>query len=285
MHALIKNLKWWLLLGLALATSFIWSAVFAEERAGVLTIAFLDVGQGDATFIEAPNGNQVLIDGGSGKQVLGELAKLLPAHDRSIDVVIATHPDSDHIGGLSEVLKRYDVGTILRSGAINDTAVYDSLNAAIKSRGVRDVLARRGMRLMLDKDVSLEVLFPDRDVSRANPNEASIILRLVYGETEAMLTGDASKRIEQYLASRDGKRLQSDILKVGHHGSKTSSARNFVGFVSPEYAVISASCDNRYGHPHQEVLDTFSHFTINVLTTCEAGTIVFETDGAVLRLK
>lgn len=283
MQSFVKNLKWWLLLGLILTTFFIWSAVLAEERGGTLTVAFLDVGQGDATYIEAPNGNQVLIDGGAGKQVLGGLTKLMSVHDRSIDIVIATHPDADHIGGLSEVLERYDVTAILRSGAINDTNVFRTLNATIEEQGVTETVARRGMQMVLDEDVRLEILFPDRDVSGTDPNEASVIAQLVYGETEIMLTGDASKGIENYLVSLYGKGLQSDVLKVGHHGSKTSSSQNFIGFVSPEYAVISAGCDNRYGHPHQEVLATLAQFDIKTLSTCVDGTIVFETDGDTLR--
>jgi len=225
-----------------------------------------------------------LIDGGAGQAVLRELGKMLPAHDRSIDVVMATHPDQDHIGGLPEVLGRYSVSHVLRSGAANETGAFRALNTAVeRERGAQALLARRGTQVNLGAGVHFDILFPDRDVSRTDPNDASIIGRLVYGEVEVMLTGDAPRSIEQYLISLGGRALESDILKAGHHGSRTSSAEQFIGFVAPEYTIISAGCDNRYGHPHQEVLNTLTRFNIEVFGTCEEGTIVFETDGVLLR--
>jgi len=286
MSSIAEHSRWLLLLGLALTNVFVWQAVFAEERNSVLTIAFLDVGQGDAIFIEAPSGNQLLIDGGRGSAVLRELGRLLPLHDRSIDVVIATHPDADHIGGLPGIINSYDISYVFRSGAVNDTGAYRALGEAVEDEtGVHVLLARRGMRINLGAGAYFDILFPDRDVSKADPNDASVVGRLVYGQTEVMLTGDAPKTIEQYLVSLEGGNLESDILKAGHHGSNTSSGELFVGFVSSRYAVISAGCGNSYGHPHEEVLDTLSRFDIETLSTCEEGTIVFETDGATLRLR
>ncbi|HEX9608835.1 MAG TPA: MBL fold metallo-hydrolase, partial [Candidatus Paceibacterota bacterium] len=215
--------------------------------------------------------------------VLRELGKQLPAHDRSIDIIVATHPDQDHIGGLPAVLERYAISYVFRSGAVHDTSVYRAFNTAIQNEdGIQEVLARRGTRIDLGGGAYFEILFPDRDVSKADPNDASIVGRLVYGEIEVMLTGDAPNSIERYLVSLDGKALGSDILKIGHHGSKTSSSNEFIGFVGPDYGIISAGCDNRYGHPHQDVLSVLAHFDIEILGTCEEGTIVFEADGATL---
>jgi len=279
MQNLLKNLQFWLLAALLVANMFIWYAIWTEENGGVLTVAFLDVGQGDAIFIEAPNGNQLLIDGGPTKGVLTELSKLMPLYDRSIDVVIATHPDKDHIGGLIEVLERYEVDVVLRSGAENDTGVYHVLNGSIEREDALEILARRGQRLVLDDGVFLDILFPDRDVTDFDPNDASVVARLVYGETTFLFTGDAPKSIEEYLASLGDDAVESDVLKVGHHGSKTSSSEYFLAAVLPQIAVISAEQDSRYGHPHAEVLEALEAYKAEVVETSKLGTIVFTSDG------
>ena len=268
---------------LGVATFFVWYEVLAREGPGVLTVAFLDVGQGDAIFIEAPNGSQVLIDGGVGMSVVRALGSIMPWHDRSIDVVIATHPDLDHIGGLPEVLARYDVGMVLESGVIDEGADQQAFLAAVEREGLATVHARHGMVLALDEDVHLTILFPDTDVSYFEPNTASIVARLSYGNTAFLFTGDAPASIETYLAGRYGEYLASDVLKLGHHGSRTSTHELFVGFVAPRYGIVSASCGNSYGHPHADVLDTLARFDVTVLQTCTEGTIVFTSDGTKVR--
>ena len=279
-----KSIKLYLLLGLFILNIFIWSIIFGSEG-GKLTVAFLDVGQGDAVYIEAPNGNQVLIDAGSSKAVLRQLGKVMPFYDRSIDVVIATHPDKDHIGGLPDVLARYDVDFILDSGRAGASATYKELYTLVDALGVQSIQAKRGMVVMLDDDVHLNILFPDRDVPELESNTASVIAQLVYGETEFMLTGDSPKAIESYLVMLDGGNLESDVLKVGHHGSKTSSAEVFIGYVQPKYSVISADRNNKYGHPHNEVINTLEQFGSVILSTGDSGIIVFESDGENVFLK
>lgn len=279
MIGLRKHARWYLLGALIFANVLIWYALIQGSGKGILTVAFLDVGQGDAIYIEAPNGNQLLIDGGRGKGMLRELATVMPFYDRSIDVVLATHPDQDHIGGLPELLTRYEVGTILRSGAVADTGVYHALNEAIQAKDTKEILARRGMRIHLSDNVYLDILFPDRDVTEFKPNDASLVARLVYGDAEFIFTGDAPKAIEEYVASLDGSLLRSDVLKVGHHGSKTSTSKLFLGAVLPSIAVISVEENSRYGHPHEEVLETLAEFDVEVVATSEEGTIVFESDG------
>lgn len=283
MESVKKNIKLYLLLGLFVLNIFIWSVIF-EQESDKLTVAFLDVGQGDATYIEAPNGNQVLIDSGANKSVLRQLNKVMPSYDRSIDVVMATHPDKDHIGGLPDVLARYDVDFILDSGRESDSAIYQELLQLTGVLDVKNIEARRGMVVVLDDDVHLNILFPDRDVPGLESNTASVIAQLVYNDTEFMLTGDSPKSIEEYLVMLDGESLESDVLKVGHHGSKTSSAEAFVGFVQPKYSVISAGKDNKYGHPHEEVINTLEQFGSVILST-KKGLIVFESDGENVFLK
>lgn len=273
-----ENLKQYFLLGLFVLNIFIWFIVF-DKNDNKLMVAFLDIGQGDAIFIEAPNGNQILIDGGPNKSVLRELNKIMPFYDRSIDVIIATHPDKDHIGGLPEIIDRYSVDFVVESGAKNDTGVSLAFENAILQNHIKQIFAKRGMRVNLGRGVFLNILFPDRSVSEVESNTASIVAQLVYGNTKFMLTGDSPKTIENYLVMLDSEKLKSDVLKVGHHGSKTSSSEMFLGLVSPKYSVISAGTGNSYGHPHKEVIDILNQFASNILNTQNKGTIIFKSDG------
>jgi len=233
-----------------------------------LSVYFLNVGQGDAIFIQAPNKVQVLIDGGPNSSVLRELTKVMPIYDRYIDVVIMTHPDADHVGGLNDVLKRYKVGMVFEPGVFASTTAYTSFKNKTKT-----TLMRRNDRIILDDDVFLDILFPDRDTAGWETNTASIVSRLVYGNSSVLLTGDAPAKIEKFLVKYDD--LKSDILKLGHHGSNTSSAEEFLAEVSPEYAIVSAGKDNRYKHPHPLVIDRVRKYTKNILSTAEEGTIHF----------
>ncbi len=265
---------------LTLANAFIWYGVFREERGNELRVAFLDVGQGDSIYIEAPNGNQLLVDGGSGTRALSALSQVMPSYDNSIDALLATHPDKDHIGGLTFVLERYQIGIVFLNGARSDTAAWQSFEKKIDESGARKIIARRGMRVNLSKDIYFDILFPDVDVSNfKETNEGSIVGKLVYKNESFLLTGDSPIKIEQHLVARDGKNLNANVLKLGHHGSRTSSSESYLGFVSPEYAIISAGCKNSYGHPHKEVLQLLDKFKIPKLSTCDSGTIVFTTDG------
>ncbi len=274
----------YILLLLLIVNVFVWSSVL-EKDGGQLTVAFLDVGQGDAIFIEGPNGNQVLIDGGNGASVLRELSGVMPFYDRSIDLVIASHPDQDHIGGLVDVLSRFDVGAVMQTEVVSDTSVYSALNAEVDASGTARVVARRGQRVVLGGDAFLEILFPDRSTTEWDANDASIVARLVYGDTSFMLTGDAPKKMEEYIVLMEGRGLKSDVLKLGHHGSKTSTSEMFLAAVAPTYAIISAGKDNRYGHPHKEVMDRIEQFGIIPLITYEKGTLIIESDGQQVFLK
>ena len=274
-----NKFKLYFLLGFLVANIFIWHTVAMEDRRGVLKVSFLDIGQGDAIFIEAPNGNQVLIDGGSNKAVLKELGKVMPFYDRTIEAVIATHPDKDHIGGLIEVLKNYRTDFVMEPGVSSDTGAFQELEKTIKEKNLPKILARRGMSLSLGEGVYLNILFPDRDNEDWETNTASIVTKLTYGDTSFLLTGDSPIAIEKYLSMIDGKNLKSDVLKAGHHGSRTSTSESFASLVSPEYAVISAGKDNRYGHPHKEVLDILEKIKATILKTYELGTISFSSDG------
>lgn len=267
------------LIVLTCATLVVWSLVLASAPPGVLTVAFLDVGQGDAIYIETPHGNQLLIDGGKGRAVLRELGTRLSFYDRTLTAVLATHPDTDHIGGLPELFARFSIGMFLEPGVHDDGADAVALLHAVTDEGLSPVYARAGTTLMLDEGVALTFLFPEGDVSTFETNTGSVVAHLSYGDTSFLFTGDAPASIERYLAGTYGSLLKSDVLKLGHHGSDTSTAVEFLGFVSPRYGIISAGCDNPYGHPHRDVLTRLKQFEVRALSTCEHGTIVFESDG------
>ncbi len=267
------------ILVLLVATLCIWYAAIREDGRGLLTVSFLDVGQGDSVFIQAPGGRQVIIDGGPDSSVLRQLGRVMPWYDHSIDVLVATHPDADHISGLIDVLGRYNVAMIVQSGVQGSTDMWRTFNSDAGDEGAQLVEAERGQVFELGGGARLEILFPDRAVPGVETNVGCVIARLVYGTTAFMLPCDTTKEIEQYLVQLDGANLKSDVLKAAHHGSKTSSSAFFLGYVNPEYGIYSRGCDNKYGHPAQQTIDMFARFQIPTLDTCKEGTITFVSDG------
>lgn len=253
---------------------FLW---FSNDK--VLSVSFLDVGQGDAILIQSPGGVDMLIDGGADRSVLRELPKKLGVLDRTIDFVIATHPDMDHIGGLSDVLSRYTVSYVVQPGIPSDTSAAKRFEEAVLNEpNVESIIARRGMRFDLGGGVFAEVLYPDRDVSQLETNTGSIVMRITYGETDFILTGDAPISIEDWIVSSYGTQLKSEVLKAGHHGSRTSTGDKFIKAVEPDIVIISAGKDNSYGHPHPEVVRRIEESGAEMLATFE-GTIELVSDG------
>lgn len=258
-------------------------AIFSWPRTTFLTVAFLDVGQGDAIYIEAPNGNQMLVDGGRDTKVLTRLSEVMPFGDRSIEVVIGTHPDEDHIGGLVDVLTRYSVEAVIEPGMPNDTGAWNSFVSLVTEEGIDHFIGRAGMLVDLGSGVTFRILYPDTQITGGDTNLSSIVGILSYGESDFMLTGDAPQSVEASLVKKFGNALASEVLKAGHHGSKTSSAPQFVDAVSPTFGIISAGKDNRYGHPHQQTIDVFTKRDVRILSTSEGGSIIFRSDGTNLQ--
>ncbi len=271
------------LVTIALGVGIIASSVSRRSKPGdtMAKVHMLNIGQGDSFLIEAPNGAQLLIDGGKNATVLGELAKVMKWNDKKIDVVIATHPDADHVGGLVDIIKRYDVGLFLTSDVYAETQIYKSLLQSVGNKKIPAYFVRAGMKLDLDENnkESFTVLFPDRDTHTWETNTASVVGRLQIGERSALFTGDSPISIEQYLAQKDANFIDVDILKLGHHGSKTSSSLEYLKATSPSLALISAGVNNSYGHPHQEVLDRLKILNIPYISTQTAGTVTLKTDG------
>ncbi len=259
---------------------------FLRHEPGVLTVAFLDVGQGDAVYIEAPNGNQMLYDAGppSGA-VLRALGDVMPFYDRSIDVAVFSHPDMDHIGGFVDVFNRYKVDVMLEPGASSTNGVYDEAERAIAMHHVARIIARRGMTIDLGGGVGADILYPDRDMTNAETNSASIVIRIHYGSTSFLLSGDLPIKQENYLVGKSGEELHAQVLKLGHHGSHTSSGPLWLGATRPDIAVASAGLNNRYGHPHKDTLALLDSLNIPYLITFKEGTIRFESNGQTVTRK
>lgn len=272
--------------GLLILTAFLLiAAIFVlhldwQSSHRKLTFAMLDVGQGDALFIESPTGTQMLIDAGPPRKILSQLLRVMPAFDRSIDAIIITNPDQDHIGGFSDVLKVYKVDKVFNSGTLSDSKTYQNLENEIKNKNIPEILAKKGMRLDIGGGAVIDILFPDRDVSSWSTNDGSVVAKLSYGKTSVMLTGDAPQSTERIILSENfPAQLHSDILKVGHHGSRNSSSFEFLQAVSPVYALISDGKDNKYGHPHKEVLDILNQLDAKIFRTDLQGTVILKSDG------
>lgn len=283
MEKIKKYAPLFLLTCLAAGAALIWYAVFYIEAHRNLVMTVFDVGQGDSVFIEMPNGNHILIDGGPDEAVLAKLGATLPFWDRTIDLIILTHPHADHVTGLISVLKRYQVGMILESGVNYATPEYDEWRLVEKEKNVPVVIAIRGQRVHLSKTAYLDILTPFQSFIGSSPknvHDAMVVAKLHDGAATALLMGDAEKPLEyQLLFSGDD--LASDVLKVGHHGSKTSTTQDFLTAVSPKIAVISVGRKNRYGHPAQEVVDRIAAFGAVLLRTDRDGDARFASDGRI----
>lgn len=280
-----------LLLVFFIVSSFITFKIFYDFRTReFLTVVFLDVGQGDSIFIEAPNGFQIIVDGGPNSDVVRSLSKVIPYYDRSIDLLIASHSDSDHIAGFVDLMERFRITTYAQNFVEDEDALNSHIFDLIEEKKIDQVFLKSGDKIAIDpiENIYLEVLWPPENHLESENNDNSLIIRLVYNDISFLLTGDASIYIEENLISILKKKILAEVLKVGHHGSKTSTAPNFVKMVDPEYAVISAGKDNRFGHPHEEVIEILLAYKkshkIKILETAVLGSIVFETDGEELWL-
>lgn len=255
------------------------SAYDLNKKSGLLEVNFFNVGQGDSAFIETA-GYQILIDGGPDISVLEKLSREMSFWDRDIDLVILSHPESDHLSGLLEVLKRYKVENILWTGIVRDTAIFREWENLIKKEGAEIATAQSPLRLNLN-NLYIDVLSPFENLAGKefkDSNDTSVVVRLVFGGTSFLFTGDIGKSAEKNIIERNTE-LKTGVLKVAHHGSKTSTSGEFLEKISPEYAVISVGRDNKYGHPAEEVLDILSKYGIMIFRTDEAGDIKIISNG------
>ena len=268
---------------LALLAATVWIAVFSLQRDLLLHVAILDIGQGDAILSTTSSGSQVLVDGGpAGGGIMRRLGERMPFFDRTIELVIATHADADHIGGLIEVLSRYRVKYVLTSGVISDTATFRAFTEKLTASGAIVITPRPGMKLWLDGSTLIEVLGPPENFFATDSNETSIVVRLRYGKTAILLTGDAPISEEDAILAA-GRSIRSNLLKVGHHGSRSSTGDALLLATFPDFAAISVGKKNRYGHPNEEVLSRLAAHNITVDRTDEQGTVEYVSDGVTLK--
>lgn len=256
---------------------------FSENE--MLSIHFLDIGQGDATLIDFPNDEQMLVDCSIDSRILAALGRHMSPFDRGIDYLVVTHPDSDHYGGCVDVLDRYTIRHIFYTGAKKTDNSYwnffwDKLH--VEGAVYHEVAATSTFEI---SGTTLIFLYPDHSVSSddrvpgatkdTGDNNASIVFRLDYGKNSVLFTGDMEAPLENYLLKINSSSLDTDILKVGHHGSQSSSQTSFLEAVTPPYATISAGRNNRYGHPSMRVLKRFERAGSDIYRTDLLGDVTF----------
>lgn len=278
-------------IGILLALSFLtWSAYFSSLPAGKLKVVFFDVGQGDAAMIETPNRDQILIDGGPDNSVLSKLGRAMPFYDRTIELVVLTHPDSDHLAGLVEVMKNYEIGAILTNGKDCASAICQEFIRLIRQKNIRTITADIGQKINFGLGVKMDILLPAKPSftkstdGKSEDNNLSIISYLTYGADSFLFTGDAEAKEEMELINA-WPDLKADILKVAHHGSKNSTGNLFLGKIKPKFSIISAGAKNRYGHPKPETLEKLEKIGSEIFRTDLEGDIKTESNGKGVLIK
>ena len=246
-----------------------------------LKVNFLDVGQGDSILIKAPTGQNILVDGGPDDTVLKRLGKEMPLWDKKIDLMILTHPHADHITGLIDVIKNYQVEKILYTGALHTTPNYIEWLKLIKEKKIPLTIIDRPQTIKLGENCEIQIIYPFKSLagqSVANLNNSSIVFKLIYGQTTFLFMGDAEKEVEEELLA-SGVPLGADVLKVGHHGSSDATSEEFLKIVSPRFAVIEVGRGNDFGHPSGRVIKRLERFGAKILRTDLEGTIRLLSDG------
>lgn len=276
---------WRLCLGFLILNGLLIGWGRLHRRPPLLTVAFLDVGQGDAAVIESPSGKVLLIDTGGviaegndneGRRVVAPYLRSRGV--RRIDMELLTHPHADHIGGATTLLERFPTGALVDNGQKGDSSLPTHLRQEASAHHVPSLAAHQGQILDFQDGVTARILAPTETETHGSPNNASIVVRLEYGRTAFLFTGDAEAEEESDLIATH-QPLSCDVLKVGHHGSHTSTTVPFLTAVHPQIAVISVGAHNLYGHPSPEVLDRLQTAGIKVYRTDQTGAVTCISDG------
>lgn len=242
-----------------------------------LMISYMDVGQGDAAYIKV-NGNDILIDAGPRSNSKELLEQLKAKNIDDFELVIATHPHEDHIGGMVDVFKEYEVKAFYSPKITHTTKTYENLVKAVKDEGLKTKELKGGMVIDLGEGAKFEVFTPQKS-EYEELNDYSPIMKLSFSDTSYLFTGDAEKLAEEEALAKYKTSLDSDVIKFGHHGSSSSSSNTFIEAVSPKYGIISCAKDNKYGHPHRETLDIIKKYNIKTFRTDTEGEIILTSDG------
>lgn len=246
-----------------------------------LEVDFLDVGQGDSILIQTPYGQNILIDGGSDSSVIGELGRELPWWDKQIDLMILTHPHDDHVSGLVEVIKRYEVKKIIYTGVTHSSPNYLAWLESIREENIPLVIIDKPQTINFGLDCWLEIIYPQKSFlgkDMSNINNSSIISRLVFGQTRFLFAGDAEEEIERELIDLEIN-LSADVFKASHHGSDTSNTEDFLDLINPRIVVIQVGEDNKFGHPSLRALKRFERLGAQIFRTDLDGVVEVVSDG------
>lgn len=244
----------------------------------ILAVNFIDVGQGDCEFIELPNGKCMLIDSGEAENASQICDKISTLGYTKIDFVVVTHPHTDHMGAMSDIINEYEIGDIYMPRVTSTTRTYEQLLTTISDKGLKIKTAKAGKNIYTYDNLSIDILAPISD-EYDSLNNYSAVVKITYGYSSFLFMGDAEKLVENELLTNNFSDLDCDVLKVGHHGSKYSSSVDFLTRVSPKFAVISCGEDNSYGHPHSQALERLESSADHIYTTEEYKDIRFETNG------
>lgn len=248
-----------------------------EQKTALLKVHFIDVGQADCILIQAPTGQNMLIDAGHNADADTIVSYLNAQGVKKVDILVGTHPHEDHIGSLDTVINTFDIGKIYMPRVTHTTKTFEDVLLAVKNKGLKISTAKGGTSIDFSPDTKVEIVAPNSS-QYESLNNYSAVIKLTYGKTSFLFTGDAEDISENEMLTANYD-LKADVLKVGHHGSSSSSTRPFLKAVSPKYAVISVGKDNDYGHPHKETINRLFESGISVFRTDESGTIIFTTDG------
>lgn len=263
---------------------FIFGLIFAFRTDGKLHIVFCNVGQGDAVYIKTPAGKDVLIDGGPDDKVLSCLSDEMRFFDKTIEFLVLTHPQKDHLAGLVDVLRRYRVKQVLRTEQENKTEEFHAWTDELKKEKTLEIDARQGQVIDFGDDLRAKVLWPPKGSVEADLNDTSIVLHLNYGRFCAFLSGDATNNIWSRVSNSQNL-SNCQVLKVAHHGSRNATDDFLLTQLQPKIAVISAGKNNRYGHPHEEVLTRLVKIGAKVLRTDVDGKVNIILDGGEIVVK
>lgn len=247
---------------------------------GTLAVRFVDVGQGDCEIIQIPDGRNIIIDGGPNSSAQSLISEINEYGIKRFDYVIATHPHEDHIGGLDEVIKNFEIGEVYMPKISANTSSFTNLVSEIKSKNVKTNVAKAGVVIIDEDNITAEFLAPNSD-NYEDTNNYSAVLKFTYNGISFLFTGDAEKESEFEMLENNAN-LSSCVLKVGHHGSTTSTTNQFLRAVYPKIAVIEVGDDNSYGHPHEETIGKLNG--IRVYRTDINGTVTVSCNGSDIKV-